>query len=336
MVSVIVPVYNVENILHYCIDSILKQTYSDFELILVDDGSTDKSGKICEKYAAKDTRIHVIHKENGGVSSARNCGIDNANGEYICFVDSDDYLELNYLEYLLGAKHQYPDSNNIWCGFYVVSDYEKTVIQTTIDVKDDVSVYSLNQFMVLYQKWLMQQPWNKLYYARLIKDNNIRFQEDLSLGEDILFNLDYLNIVNGKIFVTNKPFYNYMRSDKESLDNKFYHNLNDIYNRIFERLFYYGDKWKISKADYQIIMNARFYAFENVLRNTFHPKSDIQNKYQYNSRVLKSPEFKEVLESADCYIHPLYRFAYQHHSYLMVRALDTILKFKKANRNESN
>lgn len=330
MISIIVPVYNVENVLHYCIESILNQTYTDFELLLVDDGSTDRSGDICEKYAVKDTRIHVIHKENGGVSSARNFEIDNVNGEYICFVDSDDYLEPDYLEILLAVKQEYPDSHNIWCGFNVVSDYEKTVTQINVDGTDNVSVYPINRFMVLYQKWLIQQPWNKLYSTGLIKENNICFQEDLSLGEDILFNLVYLNTANSDIVIVNKPLYNYIRTEKESLDNKFYRNLNDIYNRIFERLFYYGDKWEISKADYQLIINARFYAFENVLRNTFHPKSDIQNKYQYNSDVLKSQEFMEVLEKADCHIHPLYRFAYQHHSYLMVRALDTILKLKKA------
>ena len=195
---------------------------------------------------------------------------------------------------------------------------------------DNLSVYPLNRFMVLYQKWLIQQPWNKLYSTGLIKENNICFQEDLSLGEDILFNLDYLNTANSDIVIVNKPLYNYIRTEKESLDNRFYRNLNEIYNRIFEQLSYYADKWEISKADYQFIISARFYAFENVLRNTFHPKSDIQNKYQYNSDVLKSQEFMEVLEKSDCFIHPLYRFAYQHHSYMMVRALDTILKLKKA------
>ena len=92
IVSVIVPVYKVENVLHYCIDSILNQTYKNFELILVDDGSPDNSGKICDEYAKKDNRIKVIYKENGGVSSARNCGIDAAKGKYVCFVDSDDYV----------------------------------------------------------------------------------------------------------------------------------------------------------------------------------------------------------------------------------------------------
>ena len=112
LISVVVPIYNVEDVLCFCIDSILNQTYSNFELLLVDDGSTDKSGDICDQYARKDTRIRVFHKENGGVSSARNLGIDNAIGECICFVDSDDYLEPDYLEILLAVKQEYPDSHN--------------------------------------------------------------------------------------------------------------------------------------------------------------------------------------------------------------------------------
>ena len=96
-VSIIVPVYNVEKYLHRCVDSILLQTFTDFELLLIDDGSTDKSVGICDKYALKDRRIRVFHKKNGGVSSARNLGIKKSNGVYILFVDSDDYLSPSHL-----------------------------------------------------------------------------------------------------------------------------------------------------------------------------------------------------------------------------------------------
>ena len=97
-ISVIIPVYNTEKFLHRCIDSILTQTYTDFELLLIDDGSKDSSGSICDEYAEKDSRVRVFHKENGGVSSARNLGLDNAWGEWITFVDSDDYIEENFLK----------------------------------------------------------------------------------------------------------------------------------------------------------------------------------------------------------------------------------------------
>ena len=101
MVSVIIPIYNVENFVEKCIESILFQTIQNLEIILVDDGSSDGSGDICDVYAKKDARIKVIHKKNGGVSSARNMGISNATGEYICFVDGDDFVADDYIEYLL-------------------------------------------------------------------------------------------------------------------------------------------------------------------------------------------------------------------------------------------
>ena len=106
IVSVIVPVYKVENVLHYCIDSILNQTYKDFELILVDDGSPDNSRKICDEYAQKDSRIKVVQKKNGGLSDARNAGMAVATGKYISFIDSDDYVSDDFFECLLDVMNK--------------------------------------------------------------------------------------------------------------------------------------------------------------------------------------------------------------------------------------
>ena len=100
-ISIIVPIYNVEEYLCKCLDSIVNQTYTDYELILIDDGSTDDSGKIADEYSSKDDRITVIHKKNSGVSDARNRGLENASGKYICFIDADDWIEVSYLEELL-------------------------------------------------------------------------------------------------------------------------------------------------------------------------------------------------------------------------------------------
>ena len=101
-ISVIVPVYNVEKYLTQCIESILSQTYQEFELLLIDDGSEDNSGSICDHYSNIDSRVHVFHKENGGVSSARNMGIEHAKGEWVCFVDSDDWIDKDTFEYITG------------------------------------------------------------------------------------------------------------------------------------------------------------------------------------------------------------------------------------------
>ena len=116
-ISIIVPVYKAENYLHRCVDSILTQTFSDFEVLLIDDGSPDKSGYICDEYARKDSRVRVFHKENGGVSSARQCGIDNAYGEYTIHADPDDWVEPTMLEELY-AKAMDEDADMVICDYY--------------------------------------------------------------------------------------------------------------------------------------------------------------------------------------------------------------------------
>lgn len=187
-VSIIVPVYNVEKYLHKCIDSILNQTYRNFELILVNDGSTDKSGEICDKYALMDKRIQVLHKINEGVSVARNIGIEVSVGEWCCFIDSDDYVKSSYLESFIlnlsAGVYFYMDRGyNIDDGcdiYYQGIPYEKK-ISSMIDL------YTMGE---LYN--VINSPCMKFFSNQLIKDNNIRFNKNFSYGEDHLFVLDYL------------------------------------------------------------------------------------------------------------------------------------------------
>lgn len=322
MVSVIVPVYNAEKVLHYCVDSILNQTYTDFELILVDDGSTDNSGMICDEYSKKDIRVAVVHIENGGVSKARNKGIELAKGDYICFVDSDDYISANYLEELITTKEKFPDYDSVWCGFQTVSDYKEADLKINIFSEEEVySKLTRKDIMTLHEKWLSQMPWNKLFVLRVIQNNNIKFPEDLTLGEDLIFNLNYLDMANGRIVIKNMPLYYYLRSDKDSLDNKFYPNLLDIYNRINSELLYYIKKWDCSEKQLTLYYNSCFYSYEKVLSNTFHHKSTIKDPYRYNKLVMKSEGFKEALSNSGCYINPLYRLAYRYGFYSMIKFL---------------
>lgn len=331
MISIIVPVYNVENVLHYCIESILNQTYTDFELLLVDDGSTDRSGDICEKYAVKDTRIRVIHKDNGGVSSARNFGIDNANGEYICFVDSDDYLNSMFLEKLLETKNSNPQIDNCWCCFQTVNQYGGERIQdNTLKGYQLLVEFDTSQIMTLHEYWLDAGPVCKLFSNQIIKENGIRFDTSLSLGEDLLFNFCYLDNTNKRIIVCNEALYNYVRVNDESLSQKYREDLFNIYRYLYKNIELYLKKWNCDDSQMRKYYNSSFYAYENSLRNTYHKSSTVEHKLSQNRRIMQSDEFVNALKKSDCYIHPLYRFAYQHHSYLMVRALDTILKLKKA------
>ena len=170
-VSVVVPVYNAEKYIDRCIDSILSQTFEDFELILVDDGSPDKSGKICDNYAAKDNRVKVIHKQNGGVSTARNVGIENSTGEYIMFVDSDDYIDNQMLEVLLQKT-----SDDVEM---VISSIRMVCKEKVYDFRMKNREYSPK---VLMEEYCLEKfpricvcgPWCKLYKRSVIDENKIR------------------------------------------------------------------------------------------------------------------------------------------------------------------
>lgn len=328
VVSVIVPVYKVENVLHYCIDSILNQTYKDFELILVDDGSPDNSGKICDEYAKKDNRIKVIHKENGGVSSARNCGIDAAKGKYVCFVDSDDYVNKNYLEILIKTKSKHPEIDNIWCYFQTVTNYDSSAGNLIVD--DNKNIYSVKDIMTLHEKWLDAGPVCKLYDRKTILKNGLTFDSNLSLGEDLIFNFQYLDCTNGNIFVMPKKLYSYVRVSDCSLSQKYYPNMFEIYKTINSTMHCFIAKWNCSEEQVKKYFNAYFYSIENVLKNTFSEKNKAakKDKIRYNNSIMKSKEFVQSLNNSDCYINPAYKFAYKSGKYRLVMLVDNLVKMK--------
>ncbi len=204
-ISVIVPVYNVEQYLPKCVDSLLAQTYENLEIILVDDGSPDGSGGICDAYAEKDPRIKVIHKENGGLSSARNAGLDIAQGEYIAFVDSDDWVEPEAYKYLLGLARKY-GVKLVCAGRYDVE--EKTGEKTQglcPPMEEKISSEELVRRIFLWDN-VDSAAWDKLYHRSLLED--IRYPlgvicEDVPTTYRIALKTD-------QVVMGNKPIYNYL------------------------------------------------------------------------------------------------------------------------------
>ena len=210
-VSVVVPVYNTEQYLEKCIESVLKQTEKNFELILVNDGSTDSSGAICDKYSRIDERVRVIHKGNGGVSKARNTGIDNSRGEYITFVDSDDYLERDYLELMI-AEAEKNKLDLVICGY-------KKILKDRVEVHSLKKNFEINEFE--FVKGLMLQKGYgislcKLYRAELLR--TIRFREDLKVGEDTFFNLEVSKEIHKGRYI-DKILYNYNVNSSSTVRN---------------------------------------------------------------------------------------------------------------------
>lgn len=188
-VSIIVPVYKAEQYLHRCVYSILAQTFTDWECILVDDGSPDGSGAICDHYAETDTRIRVIHKENGGVSSARNMGLDIALGEWITFIDADDYVASDYINSMIKPIL---DNNNI--------SFVHSGAYRTINGKPDTYLFHKDKCIRKDAKYLIENfegyPFSKIYKKQYINGINsiqkIRFDENLKICEDLVFTLEYL------------------------------------------------------------------------------------------------------------------------------------------------
>lgn len=332
MVSIIVPAYNCIKSLECCVGSIRQQTYTSFELILVDDGSADGSGELCDKFAAEDTRIRVIHKPNGGVSSARNAGIDAVTGEYITFCDSDDYLEPDYLETLVQTAEANPDCGHIWCCFQTVTGYQKENAAPNYTYAKSLLRYTLQEYMSLHEMWLDAEPWNKLYRTDIVQTAKVRFPEDLSLGEDWLFNLAYIDAsANEKIVVVTKPLYNYMRGNDESLDSKYRKDLLDIYRRLNDTCLSYLRKWRLPTEQVEKFYNSRFYLYEKVLRNTMRaPDKTKREKIKWNSTFMQSDEFKESLQARKCFIHPLYLFAYRSGNFTHVLLTDWMVTVKRA------
>ncbi|MBO5204316.1 MAG: glycosyltransferase family 2 protein [Clostridia bacterium] len=192
LVSIIIPVYNVEKYLPECLESVINQTYKNLEILLIDDGSPDNSGKICDEYAEKDARIKVIHKENGGVSSARNLGLNIATGEYITFIDSDDFVDEHYVEYLYNDLTS-QSSDMSFCGFskhfgQTTEKYEECFPnKLNIDFKNMDFERFFHSFFQ-FNNTVFGSIWRVLYKKDVIK--NILFNSNIKISEDLVFVLN--------------------------------------------------------------------------------------------------------------------------------------------------
>ena len=225
LISIIIPVYNVESFLDSCLQSILNQNYYNWECILVDDGSTDKSGDICEKWADHDSRFFAFHQSNKGVSSARNFGLSVGKGDYLTFVDSDDWLGEEYLYSLVSSINSDTEIDLVVTGITHVFDNglskvhvpsEKCRIVIEGEARDTKG-YFLNNVSLFYG------PQSKLYCYSIIKERHILFPESEALGEDLVFNFRYLSQISSILLIPVSNYY-YRHSESGSLMSRLYDN----------------------------------------------------------------------------------------------------------------
>lgn len=211
-ISIIVPVYNSSKYLEKCFESIRLQTFTDFEVIAINDGSTDNSGNICDKFASLDTRFKVIHKKNEGVSVARNTGIEQSCGRYITFIDSDDWVDEDYLQSMITAIES--SCELIVSG--VISEFSNGATSILNIQSNYFASTNATQLHNLIRSRLYFGPYNKLFDSRIIKNHNILFPIDISYGEDRIFNFQYLKYVDN-ILTLSYNGYHYNRLDSGSL-----------------------------------------------------------------------------------------------------------------------
>lgn len=211
MVSIIVPVYNAEGTLQRCVESILKQEYTDIELILVNDGSVDSSAEICDRYAGQDERVRVIHKENTGVSDSRNKAIEAARGEYLQFVDADDWITSDATKLMIREAER-ENCELVIADFYRVIgkrvSHKGSIKEAGVLTKEEFAEHMMESPADFYYGVL----WNKLFRRDIIMEHQIRMDEKISWCEDFLFNLEYILYIN-QVFVLQVPVYYYLKTE---------------------------------------------------------------------------------------------------------------------------
>lgn len=299
-ISVIVPVYNAENSIKRCVDSIRQQTLCDLEILLIDDGSIDSSGTLCDSFAKEDNRIRVLHKENEGVSAARNDGMKIATGKYIQFIDSDDDLPYDFCEILLNAQRQNGAEAFVLSGFQTVTDETKPDKGVCTQYSDrEKDILYRKDFLKLSGKYLLNSPWNKLFHTDIVRKNQLQMEKGLSIAEDLQFVMQYLDVMGDvPVIVCNTAKYHYYRTGQASLDNCYRANYYKIHRRILEDQFAYAQKWQVPTEDYEIFYSRYWEYMQSAFSNLkladgrLSPKEIRQEK----GKILHDPFFQESLK----------------------------------------
>lgn len=264
-ISIIIPIYNASKYLKECLDSIINQTYSNLEIILIDDGSNDNSYDICKEYAKKDKRIILKKKNNEGVSATRNLGIEICTGKYILFIDSDDYCNENMIEKIL---YNFQNYDLIIWGYNKIYKNKK-VHYILPNKKKNI------EDMIINDESVGGYLWNKLFKTSIIKENNIRFDKDIHFCEDLLFVLSYIKNINSVSYI-NEELYNY-RMRRNSVTFNFYNKKNvSILNAIEKIIKVINNTDNKEKMKYKYLIY--YYKLKKYINNDNINKSIINSQ----------------------------------------------------------
>lgn len=269
LVSIIVPIYKVEEYLDRCVESLVNQTYSNLEIILVDDGSPDNCPKMCDEWAEKDARIKVVHKKNGGLSDARNAGLGNATGEYIAFVDSDDWVENTYIEYLYRALKE-NDSEMAACDVRIA--YEGDTNDAVVDsYKSAVKMTAAEAMSTLAKgRQVRATAWNKLYKTELLDGEKFEVGK---LHEDEFFTYRIIDKCNSISYI-DIPLYNYFQRQASIMSTYSIKRL-DVLEAYYRRLKLFEEKYhELYPQDKIMYCNSCINNYTAVLQSDIESKND--------------------------------------------------------------
>lgn len=283
--SILIPVYNAAKFLDQTMEGLLNQTFSDIEIVLVNDGSKDNSGEVCDAWAAKDKRVRAYHQKNGGAAAARNTAMDNATGDYIWFVDSDDRLEPDALERI--SKHLNDDEDHVLVFSYYIVYPDHTDLVTydetmTYTGKEGLAEAVYQMDMNLFALTLV---WNKVFSRKFIEKNHIRFNTSVGIGEDLIFVADALPHIRS-ITLMKDILYHYIKRESDSLSSKFQKHLydytlelNDIHSEMYAHLDMTSKRYQDCLS--QICFHQLFATVVNLYRlNASVTAKERQERYQ--------------------------------------------------------
>ncbi|PGS52658.1 glycosyltransferase family 2 protein [Bacillus sp. AFS041924] len=295
VVSLIIPIFNAEKFLNETIKSVLNQTYENIEVILVNDGSTDKSASICEAFSKIDSRIQVHHIQNSGPGNARNLGLSLAKGDYIQFVDSDDLIEANMVEQLLNCMIS-ENAEVVICGLKRRNPVKHETINfhpTKLSIENEIQ----NDFVQLLKLGLAYSPVNKLYRKSVISRHNIKFNHDISVGEDALFNIEYISKCK-RVFIYEKPLYIYYQRSG-SLTTTFYKEKECTQILLYQKLKeFLGDKLDsvtLRELNSYYLMEFSFIIYQNSMG--IKSIGDFMKRVKDTKKFINRPEFKAVAKN---------------------------------------
>lgn len=291
MITVIIPIYNVKPYLNPCLQSVANQSYTDFECLLIDDGSTDGSGEICDGWAKDDSRFHAFHQTNQGVSAARNKGLELAEGELVTFVDSDDWIDKDYLSAMMSQQKSGRTDLTV---SGITCEFENRASQSFIPRHTDcfeLEESGFDSFLDLHRKYLLYGPYTKLYRRDIIRRHDVKFDADCSYGEDLLFNFQYLKHVR-HISSVSQSNYHYRILGGGTLSSMFRADMFDLNYSQWKimQTFYIGKRLWNQKS--QALLYRRLWGiiYDGIF---LYPRLDKKDS-NYIKRILSIPEIKQL------------------------------------------